>query len=261
MNLKTYPNTHEHFPDDLVYDLKAMLPWEELPSERDAKSVAFIMRLRSGRGSSALDRNRASLVSSNVNFADISRRFCVSRHLIKGNQIGPVLHRRQLAAILWLTLGSDEKKEVTRRELLQRCADVVRLNPHVVRKARGTLLSFDSEKASQFEALIATPRGSQMMMDLTLGVPDLISNKTMDKILDELKKTTAEELQKEHKEKVKILERKQRERERRREERHVAELTQARREKDELELRAQKMQEQVGGLAKRVELLKVDKSN
>jgi hypothetical protein len=133
-DMQSYPNTHTYFPESLMYDLKARLPWEDLPSERDARSVAFVMRSRAGNSSPILDRNRASPISSNINLADIARRFCIERGLLKGNQIGPVLHRRQISAMLWLALGSNEKREITRRELLRRCADVVLLNPNVVRR-------------------------------------------------------------------------------------------------------------------------------
>ena len=210
-DLQSYPNTHTYFADDLVYDLKARLPWEDLPSERDAKSVAFVMRSRGGKSSPSLDRNRASLISSNVNLADIARRFCVERALLKGNQIGPVLHKRQLSAMLWLALGSEAKKEVTRRELLQRCADVVRLNPNVVRKARNILASYDASKASQFEALISTPRASQMIMDLTLGIPDVISRKNIDEILEEIKTSTIQDEKTRHEGEVKGLKKRHKE--------------------------------------------------
>ena len=47
-------------------------------------------------------------------------------NLIDGYDVGPAVHQRQIALIVWMVVGNEGRKELARRELIRRCADVVR---------------------------------------------------------------------------------------------------------------------------------------
>ena len=68
-------------------------------------------------------------LTNNMLLVDIARRYCVDHRIIGQPDIGPAIHPRQLASMLWLALGSNDKREITRRDLIQRCAEVARTNP------------------------------------------------------------------------------------------------------------------------------------
>ena len=143
--------------------------------ERDAWSVAYVMRKRRGRGSVDITEALPILLSRNAPLCDIATRFCRERALLGERDIGPALHQRQMSSLIWIVVGSEERKELARRDLVRRCSDVVRCSPEVLARTREQLRRIDLEKSRQFEALITRPRATQLLMDLTLGAQRVIT--------------------------------------------------------------------------------------
>jgi len=112
-----------------------------------------------------------------------------------------------------MLVGNEGRKELARRELIRRCADVVRCRPDIVFKTRDELRRVDLEKARQFEALVTRPRPTQLLMDLTLGAKRVVTSENLDLIFQRLKESAAEDVQKraeEEKKKLRERHRKQR---------------------------------------------------
>ncbi len=196
-NLDLYPNEHKYFTAELVVELEERIPWENVtPRERDARSIACVMRRRRGYVTSDPFKSRVFLVSRNPILCGIAKRFCLTHGLIGDQQVGPAIHQRQVAALLWLTLGSDEKEELSRKQLLAACADVVRTRPDVIEETRRTLARVQPASVEQLNALLSRPRSTQVLMDLTLGVRDVISEEKIEKVFNLIRESVADDVKK-----------------------------------------------------------------
>jgi hypothetical protein len=98
-----------------------------------------------------------------------------------------------MAALLFLTIGSQEKAELSRRELLESCEAVVNASPEVIEGAKKRLKDVRPENADQIEALLSQPRSIQLLQDLTLGSQTVVGRSDMDLVYEALRESVAEE--------------------------------------------------------------------
>lgn len=136
-NMNLFPREHDYFPEDAYEDFLGTLHFHDkiLARERDAKSIAIIMRRRSGRQSRDVFATRFLLITRNHLLAHCARKFCMQRKLLREHEEGPVITQRRIAALLWLTLGTQEREELTRRQLLVACERVSQIRPELIEKA------------------------------------------------------------------------------------------------------------------------------
>jgi hypothetical protein len=193
---KSFDSTDdEYFDSESLVDLRRAFVWErELAAERDARSVTYVIRQRKSRVTRD-SRVGYIFLTDNMALTDIARRYCIEQKIIGPADIGPAIHPRQLAAMLWLALGSNDKRDISRRDLIQRCTEVVRTNPDVIRRTRNMINSFRPETAEQMEALLSRPRPTQMLMDLTLSTPNVITSTNIDEIFERVRLAAAAEVE------------------------------------------------------------------
>ena len=208
-SLDLYPNQHRYFSAEVVDQLKERIPWENVTArERDARSIAFVMRRRRGHVTSDPFKSKVILVSRNPMLCGIARRFCLRHDFLGDYQVGPAIHQRQVAALLWLTLGSDEKEELSRKQLLAVCANVVGTRPDVIEATRKTLYRVQPASMEQLNALLSRSRSTQVLMDLTLGVSDVISEERIEEVFNLIRESVADDVRKVASEEIKELKRK-----------------------------------------------------
>lgn len=161
-DLNLFPNQHGYFSRGLYEELRDRINWHEesVPKERDAKSVAFIMRRRGGKQSVDPLKSGFLLITRSNILAEFSKRYCIEQGLIKNYETGPVIHQRRLAALIWLTFGTNEKEVLSRRQLLAACESVVRSRPQIIEKAQNTLKSIRPQDLDQLNALLTKPRST-----------------------------------------------------------------------------------------------------
>lgn len=211
--LELYPNEHKFFDTELKEELLSHIKWDNIIArERDVDSITYIMRKRKGQSSTDLTNSLPILLTKNAPLCSITTRFCKNNHLIGEYDIGPALHQRQLASVIWMLVGDEDRKELARRDLVRRCADVVRCRPDVVAKTREELRRVDLEKARQFEALVTRPIPTQLLMDLTLGARRVVTSENLDLIFQRLRESAAEDVQKRADDEMKKLKHNQRQR-------------------------------------------------
>lgn len=180
-------------------DFIGRVHWERIPArERDALSIAYVMRKRKGKKTVDAARAMPALLTRNAALADISLRFCKENRLIDERDIGPAVHQRQMASILWMAFGSEERKEFARRDLVQRCSNVVRLRPDIVEKTRQKIRQIDLDKSRQFEALISRSAATQIMMDVTLGAERVVTSENIEEIFQSARASAAEDVRQKH---------------------------------------------------------------
>ena len=85
---------------------------------------------------------------------------------------------------------------LSRRQLLTVCQTVLLTRPQLVEKARETLRNNKPELIPEIEALLAKPRSTQMLMDLTLGADYVVTDANIEIIFERMRETVGEEIKK-----------------------------------------------------------------
>jgi hypothetical protein len=164
----------------------------DMARKRDAQSVAGIMRRRRGRQNRDVFKLSHVLLSHNPGLCRIAHRFCVDEGLIAPDQIGPAIHQRKIAALVWITAGTDERLEISRRQLVANCAVAVRSRPDVIDAMRAKLAEVRPELKEQFDALLSRPRSVQLAMDLTLASENAVKENNIESVFEMIKDSVAE---------------------------------------------------------------------
>jgi hypothetical protein len=211
-----YPGEHIYFPDECVDDLANRLPWDRPLSDgadksvakrRDARSICFVMRRRRGRMSADVFRSHVILITQNAALCREATQFLMEKDLLRERQVGPAIHQRYMAANLFLLLGSQEKREMSRRELLASCESIVNASPEVIEGTRKRLLEVRPQNAQQIEALLSQPQSIQLLLDMTLGSQAVLGQADADLIYDTLRQDTAREVRDEAKRQIDSIKR------------------------------------------------------
>jgi hypothetical protein len=95
--------------------------------------------------------------------------------------------------------------EIPRRQLLAACETVLRTRPGVFENARQALSANNPEQIPQLEVLLTKPRSTQLLMDLTLGSDRVIGGQNIEQVMDLMRRTVAEDIQKEADAKVETV--------------------------------------------------------
>jgi hypothetical protein len=175
------------FDERMIASFKGeLVGWSnEISRDRDARSIAYVIRLRKGENPNDTLRSKYLLLTQNGRLMSRAKDFCVENNVIRRFQAGPAIDVRRLAASLWLTLGSPEDRvALSKRQLLLNCSAAIRSRPDIVRKMVTTLRQFSPDKASQLRAILTLPRSSQLLADATLNDEGLINGDNIEKVLD-----------------------------------------------------------------------------
>lgn len=161
---------------------------------RDAASIALIMRRRARSKSNDLFKTKHIMITRNPMVAAIAKNYCSHLGLLAKEQLGPLIHVRLAAALLWLAVGSQQKKEISRRQLVVSCSRALEASPEVIQQIRKKLAEIKPENAAAFDALIKEPRNVQIAMDFAQGSESRVLEYDPELILDKmLKELTATE--------------------------------------------------------------------
>lgn len=174
-----------------------------LARERDAASVAAVMRLRRSRRASMGKVHQAQVVfvTSNIRVADRADRFTVSRKMRVDREVPPVFTDRQLASLLFVMFGG-QGKELTQYQLLANCAKALEPNNDVMRNMHRFLSGLDPIRAAQFRAVMTEDRASQHLVQLTLGEGCISSTQDATAMLEQLERQLGEENRRQFEERV-----------------------------------------------------------
>lgn len=162
--------------------------WNPLAQQRDAASIAAVMRLRGGRKTRVSLFNQAHyvFVTENPRVAECSARMVVSRKLSSPDDVPPAITDRFLAGLIWVLYGG-KAVELTRSRLIASCTAALEVRNDVMAKMNRFLKGVDETKATQFRAMMTDERAGQHLMQLTLGDSILItSTQDAEQILDQL---------------------------------------------------------------------------
>lgn len=206
--LEQYPNQHVYFTNEQYQELYARINWhlEVPPREHDAKVTTLILRARGEAHSQDLFRVKHVLITRNALLSQLTRRFCVDFNVISRNEVGPVIHQRQLATAVWLRTGLANKNEdVPRQYVLAACERVLELKRSVIDKVRSEAKNLTQEKADQLELLLTQDRSIQVLADKTLNVSNLVDASNIDQLVETMRRSLLSEIEADKRQEVREI--------------------------------------------------------
>ncbi|MBS0363484.1 MAG: hypothetical protein JSR98_19080 [Proteobacteria bacterium] len=161
-----------------------------IAAERDAASMAWIMRRRKGEEFRDLLKSKFLLVSRNDRLYRTVNKFCRDNGLVKSGCVGPVALVRDIAGILWLVGGSAERETISRRQLLLNCQKARGSSPDIVSSMYSTLKNINNSSAELFWAAVQKPRYLSLTLDAVAfgggAASPAIAEDVIDRIRDDL---------------------------------------------------------------------------
>lgn len=204
------PSEHRHFTDDDRNNLYSALTYAEnhYARDHDADITTFVMRQRGGHSDRDLFKSRFFVLTRNGLLDQIAQRACVRSDRLPKGTMPPVLHRRVIAAAMWLRTGlGNNNFSIPKRMLLASCERVLAIRPGVVEAVkRLTDALGDEEKTRQLDLLISQDRSAQVLMDKTLGAPNVITPDNVSLLFQEMLHPYLEEERKKGREEVRKTE-------------------------------------------------------
>jgi hypothetical protein len=202
-----------YFPDELVDEVERRLGQSNLPArERDARSVAVVMRKRQGHRSGDLFDCRAVLLSQSRTLVVIANSVCIANDLLGAHDIGPVIHRSQAAGALFLVMGLGEREKVSRSQLLGTCMDIVKLRPRIVSDLKAQLGKATAGLSEEeLDSLLTDPRCATALMDSTVGAGKIIDRHNVEEIVQNIKLSLLDTEAQRHADQLKELKRRMKE--------------------------------------------------
>ncbi|WP_155888346.1 hypothetical protein [Cupriavidus sp. WS] len=167
----------------------------DLAQERDAASVAAVMRLRSGKTASRSDFGAARyyFLTRNPKLAVLSEDSLIAQHVQTRDDMPPCMTDRTLAALLWLVRGNSDAPAISQALLLANCAAI----PASVDAVRETLAKLADaehhyELTKTFNVWSRSTRGIEVLSRATLGDPSIVTKDNYQEIIDIVMKSAGE---------------------------------------------------------------------
>lgn len=182
--------------DELTSRLRFHLLEKRLARERDARSLAEVIRLRAGV-SVSMDKVQACrylFVTSNLKLQEQTRAFLMNKGLLDRSEFPPVISDRYFSGLAWLMFGGESDISLTTAKLLANCSTALRARPDIIAKTRAFLARIDPQKAAHFEALMTRERAARYLTEITLGDSLLITAENAEEIYERVEEIAGEKI-------------------------------------------------------------------
>jgi hypothetical protein len=154
--------------------------------ERDAKSVAFVTRLRKGIAPASVSEAEAVFVTRNVVLAKEAEKQ-LQRTKRSSAFAAPVcVTDRQLAGVLWFCCGGGGQA-LTQLKLVANCAQAVVPRTDLVSNVAQILFDTNPGRRPEFEALLRDKRAAMCLMRETVGVASFATAENAEKLLNDMR--------------------------------------------------------------------------
>lgn len=177
--------------------------YNRLSQERDAASIAGIIRLRSNRRAKMgqFPASRYIFLTSNPRLAEKCQKYLVDRNVYSDGDVPPAISDRYFAGLMWVVYGG-KAKELPSHVLLANCAKAIEPRSDVIRQMHKFLSELDSKQAEYFNALMTDERAGQHLMQLTLGESTFLTESNASAILEQMKDALVEKHETKTKEEI-----------------------------------------------------------
>lgn len=168
----------------------------KLAQERDALSIALIMRYRNGVRTNLKEYYNCPYIflTENSFIPDKSMDFMKRRDLLSEKHVPPAVSGRYLAGLLWVLFGG-KGKDLSRQLLLANCAAALEPKSDVVAKMHHFLSSLDGNQVDLFDSLMGEDRAGQYLMQYSLADASLLTKDNAVLILQEVQSSLTEKIE------------------------------------------------------------------
>lgn len=188
--------TFQFFTDQDEKELFDALGYYENPlaQERDAASIASIVRLRKGQRSrmAGITAIGHIFVTENQFVVRRATRFLADKQLFRPGEVPPAITDRYLAGLLWVMYGG-KAADLAPKLLLANCAAALEPRSDLIAKMLRFLHEVSPEQEKHFTALMTDERAGQHLMQLTLGDSQFLTRDNAVAILEDVKASLIEE--------------------------------------------------------------------
>lgn len=232
------------FPDKTARELEGRLlsgyTLSERAAERDAMSIAFVMRSRGRTTPTRIQDAKHLLLCRNDSLHAYAITFLKQSELLAPGDLGPVFLADHVTAFIWLSAGDRDRVEIDVRHLLVQSDRLVQSSPAAIESLKARLQEVSPANAESFDALMHVPRCYQLALDLVGGSVQRAMASNVVEVFERVRKETAAEVTEQHKKSVKQI--------KERHQKQTAELAErsaeAEREREALQRRMQARSEQ-----------------
>ncbi|HEC73015.1 MAG TPA: hypothetical protein ENI26_01435 [Methylophaga aminisulfidivorans] len=184
------PHVYQYFSEENEKELESKLGFYRFPlaKQRDAKSIASVVRLRRGNSHQMreLSECRFLFVAENTSLVRNASEFCIRSKIYTERDIPPALSEKYLSGLLWVLYGG-KGHELTKHLLLANCAAALETRSDIISRMHNFLSDSNEGKLELFESLMTTSRAGQYVMQATLGDSTLITENNVPEILEKVK--------------------------------------------------------------------------
>lgn len=159
----------------------------DLARQRDADSVEWIMYRRKGHATRDILRSKHVLLTRNRHLVRYAHDFAVSDCGYQRGQAGPAIGARELAGVLWLLVGQQERSQLSQRQLLLSCDRARASAPDVVAAMLETVRAINPKNAELIAAAMQRPHYLAMAMDAVANDGGRISEAAIESTLEAVK--------------------------------------------------------------------------
>lgn len=187
-----------HFDDATVKDLAGRLPYFDgfmgQRRLRDAKSVGFVMRRRSGHYTSDMYDARYLMLTRSVSLALGSRSY-IAKNLaeVPTYAVPPVLEVRHFSTMFLLAFGTSDGEKISRGELLSSCEMVLKTSPRLLKKVRDTVEQLSLFTKEELDAVMMDPVALYEVTTVTGNDPEVVSIDTAEALARIMREAAAKD--------------------------------------------------------------------
>lgn len=162
--------------------------------ERDAASIAGVVRLRAGTRTSngKLQNSKVLFLTSNPWLASKSTRTLTRTKFYEENEVPAAITSRDMAGLLWVLYGG-KAGSLPAEVLLANCAAAVEPKADLIQRMHNFLSKVDKDQAKYFEALMTEERASQYLSQLSLGDSIFITENNAEIVLESMRQSLIEQ--------------------------------------------------------------------
>lgn len=195
--------------DEMISQLANAMPSiNETARRRDAEAIAIVMRRRAGHSTGQLFQSKFIFLTSNNAVVTGANRVLREAALLSQDKTtyGPALHQRTMAGLLFANVGLAERIEVSRSTVLAACARTAMMRPKLLEQMRTQLRGVSSiQNDDVLDALLLQPRGTEIIMDFTIGSSHTLSTRNREELIEALKNGLTAELAEKHRTEIENL--------------------------------------------------------
>lgn len=187
-----------HFDDDAVHDLASRLPYFDgyvgNRRMRDAKSVGFVMRRRTGTHTSDMFEARYVLLTRSASLAVGAQSYLAkTMPEIPSYAVPPVLEVRHFSTMFLLAFGTGDGEMVSRGELLSSCERMMRTSPQLIKKVRDTVEQLSLFTPEELDAILLDQVALYEVTTATGGDPEVVSPATAEALAKVMREAAAKD--------------------------------------------------------------------